>query len=201
MNSVSPLSPANVVADELQTLGKFRPWFLVMGVAMVVLGTVAIAWACIAEITVAATWLFGFLLLASGFAEIINSFWVSRWSGTLIHLLIGVLYTLVGFMIIDQPETAAVQLTLLIAIFLMIGGIFRVVFAVSERFVGWGWVLLNGGITFMLGLLIYKQWPASSLWVIGLFVGIELIINGWTWIMLWFGLRRVAAVSARTEIT
>jgi len=195
MNSVSPgSSPANALADELQRLSKFRPWFLVLGIAMVVLGSIAIGFACIATITVAATWLFGFLLLGSGIAEIINSFWVSRWSGTLIHLLIGVLYTMVGFMIIDQPETAAVQMTLLIAIFLMVGGIMRIVFAVSERFVGWGWVLLNGGVTFMLGLLIYKQWPASSLWVIGLFVGLELIFNGWTWIMLWLGLRHAPAL-------
>jgi uncharacterized membrane protein HdeD (DUF308 family) len=190
MNVASPLPSADARAEELQSLGNYRPWFLVLGIAMVVLGSVAIGWACLATITVAATWLFGFLLLGSGIVEIINSFWVARWSGTLIHLLIGVLYTMVGFMIIDQPETAAVQLTLLIAIFLMVGGIFRIVFAVSERFVGWGWVLLNGGVTFMLGLLIYKQWPASSLWVIGLFVGLELIFNGWTWIMLWLGLRR-----------
>jgi uncharacterized membrane protein HdeD (DUF308 family) len=164
-----------------------------MGIAMVVFGTVAISWACLATITVAATWLFGFLLLAGGITEIIHSFWMGRWSGMLVHLLIGALYTLVGFLIIDQPENAAVQLTLLIAIFLMVGGIFRIIFAVSERFAGWGWVLLNGGVTFLLGLLIYKQWPGSSLWVIGLFVGIDLIFNGWAWIMLSLGVRRASA--------
>jgi uncharacterized membrane protein HdeD (DUF308 family) len=72
----------------------------------------------------------------------------------------------------------------------------RIVFAVSERFVGWSWVLLNGGVSFMLGVMIYKRWPASSLWVIGLFVGIELIFNGWAWIALWLGLRRLPAIAA-----
>jgi uncharacterized membrane protein HdeD (DUF308 family) len=133
-------------------------------------------------------------MLGSGIAEIINSFWVRRWGGTLIHLLIGVLYTMVGFLIIDQPENAAIQMTLLIAVFLMVSGIFRIVSAVSEKFVGWGWVLLNGGVSFLLGLMIYKQWPASSLWVIGLFVGIDLIFNGIAWIMLWLGLHRAPAV-------
>lgn len=197
MSITSPTSPLrpNVSIEELQSLRHNWPWFLALGIAMVVLGTIAISWACLANITVAATWLFGFLLLASGIGEIIHSFWIGRWSGMLLHLLIGVLYTLVGFMIIDQPENAAVQLTLLIAIFLMVGGIFRIVFAVSEQFTGWGWVLLNGGVTFLLGLMIYKQWPASSLWVIGLFIGIDLIFNGWAWIMLSLGVRRASATT------
>jgi uncharacterized membrane protein HdeD (DUF308 family) len=189
---MNTLSAPNIDAlAEVQALRNYRVWFLILGIAMVVLGTFAISWACVAKITVAATWMFGFLLLASGIAEIVHSFWVGRWSGMLIHLLMGVLYTLVGFLIIDQPETAAVRLTLLIAIFLMVGGIFRIVFAVSERFTGFGWVLLNGAVTFMLGLLIYKEWPSSSLWVIGLFIGIELIFNGLAWIMLWTALLRV----------
>jgi len=193
MNSVSPASSLRPAIEELHTLRAYWAWFLALGIAMVVLGSFAIGWACLATITVAATWLFGFLLLASGIAEIVNSFWIGRWGGTLVHLLIGALYILVGFLIIDQPESAAVQLTLLIAIFLMVGGIFRLIAAISERFAGWGWVALNGVVTFFLGLLIYKQWPASSLWVIGLFIGIDLIFNGWTWIMLSLGVRRLPA--------
>jgi uncharacterized membrane protein HdeD (DUF308 family) len=195
MTSLSPSPAAFDLAGELETLRSRRLWFLILGIGMVVVGTFAIAWSCIGTVTVAATWLFGFLLLGSGIAEIVHSFWVGRWSGMLVHLLIGVLYTLVGFLVIDQPVTAAVQLTLLIAIFLMVSGIFRIVLSVSERFTGWGWVLLNGAVTFMLGLMIYKQWPSSSLWVIGLFVGIDLIFNGWAWIGLWLGLRRLPATA------
>jgi len=95
-----------------------------------------------------------------------------------------------GFVIIEQPENSAVQLTLIIAFFLIVSGIFRIAFALSERFTGWPWVLLNGGINLLLGLLIYKQWPDSGLWVIGLFVGIEMIFNGWAWIMLAVSIRR-----------
>ena len=190
MNTTFQSSGIGALAEELQTLRNNRVWFLFLGIAMVVVGTIAIGWACLATVTVAATWLFGFLLLGGGIAEIVNSFWVGRWSGMLIHLSIGVLYTLVGFLIIDQPETAAVQMTLLLAIFLMVGGLLRIVFAVSERFTGSGWVMLNGAVTFILGLMIYKQWPASSLWVIGLFIGIDLIFNGVSWIMLSLGLRK-----------
>jgi len=175
--------------EELQALRNHWIWFFLLGLAMVVFGTAAISWACIATITVAATWLFGFLLLAGGISEIIHSFWAGRWSGMLVHLLIGVLYTVVGFMIIEQPEGSALQLTLIISLFLIVSGIFRIVISISERFAGWPWVLLNGGVTLLLGLLIYKQWPASGLWVIGLFVGIEMIFNGWAWIMLALTLR------------
>jgi uncharacterized membrane protein HdeD (DUF308 family) len=191
MSTVLPAANAVALAKELKALREHWVWFLALGIAMVVLGTFAISWACIATITVTATWLFGFLLLASGIGEIIHSFWIGRWSGMLFHLLMGVLYVLVGFLILDQPETAAVQLTLLVAFFLMVSGILRIVTALSERFMGYGWVAFNGVVTFFLGMLIYKQWPASSLWVIGMFIGIDLIMNGWAWIMLSLGVRRM----------
>jgi uncharacterized membrane protein HdeD (DUF308 family) len=194
MNGTSnPL--AEVLAQEIGLLQKHWRWFLILGIAMVVLGLIAVSYSCIMTVTMAATVLFGFFLLASGIGEIIHSFWVGRWSGMLLHLLIGILYTFTGFIVIDQPVEAAVQLTLLIAIFLMVTGIFRIVFAVSERFSGSGWVMLNGAVTFILGLMIYKQWPDSSLWVIGLFIGIDLIFNGISWIMLSLGLRKPKLVS------
>jgi uncharacterized membrane protein HdeD (DUF308 family) len=193
MNSLPTTAPGPAMLAELQRLSSYWRWFFALGVALVVLGTFAIGWACVATITIAATWLFGFIMLASGIAEILNAIWAGRWSGMLVHLLIGVLYALVGFLIVDQPENSAIQLTLMIAIFLIVSGIFRIVFAIGEQFTGWGWVLLNGVVTLLLGMLIYKQWPASGLWVIGLFVGIDLIFNGWAWIMLSLGLRKTAA--------
>ncbi len=61
------------------------------------------------------------------------------------------------------------------------------------RFPHWGWVLFNGIITLILGIIIWRQWPVSGLWVIGLFIGIDLIISGWAWIMLSFAARQMAA--------
>jgi len=186
----SPVNP-QPFAHELQMLSDKWCWFLALGIAMVVLGTIAIGDAVVA--TEAATVLFGFLLLAGGISEIVSSFWAGRWSATLVHLLIGILYTVVGLIIIDTPAESAIQLTLIFAFFLIFGGIFRVVYALSERFTGWGWVLLNGAVSLLLGLLVYKQWPYSGMWIIGLFVGIELIFNGWAWIMLSFGLKQRAS--------
>ncbi len=194
--SIGFINSESAFAEELRGLRNSWLWFLILGIAMVVVGMFAISYACIVEVTVGVTWLFGFILLACGIAEVINSFYAGRWSGTLVHLLIGILYAIVGLMVVDQPETAAIQLTLIIAIFLVLSGIFRIVFSISERFTGWGWVLLNGAVTLFLGILIYKQWPDSGLWVIGLFVGIDLIFNGWAWIMLALGLRQLPRATA-----
>jgi uncharacterized membrane protein HdeD (DUF308 family) len=176
---------------ELRALREHWVWFLVMGIALVVLGSIAIGWACLTTITVAATWLFGFLLLAAGIGEIIHSFTVGKWSGTLVHLLIGLLYGVVGFMMINDPADSAITLTKIIAIFMVVGGLFRVVASLSHRFPGWQWVLLNGGITLMLGVLIYKNLPESGLWFIGLYLGIDMILNGWSWIALAISLKQL----------
>lgn len=176
-----------VIAAEIGTLRHHWKWFLALGIGMVVLGTIALG--CSVLTTEVAVVLFGFLMLAGGIAEIISAFWAGKWSGTLIHLLIGILYTVVGIMIIDSPEQSAIQLTLLLAFFLIFSGVLRIVFALSEQFTGWGWVLLNGAVTLLLGMLIYKQWPYSGVWVIGLFIGIEMIFNGWAWVMLALAIR------------
>lgn len=189
---MTPLFPTQSLAPtatDLETLRRHWGWFLVLGIALVALGTTAISWACLTTITEAVTWLFGWFLLIGGAAEIISAFRVGRWGGTLVHLLLGVLYVLVGLMIIEQPGRSAIQLTLVIAIFLIVGGAFRIVFALTQQFSGGGWVLLNGIVSLVLGVMIYKQWPYSGLWVIGLFVGIDMIFAGWRWIILSLALR------------
>jgi uncharacterized membrane protein HdeD (DUF308 family) len=177
--------------SELRSLRQHWVWFLVLGIALVVLGLIAISWACLATITIAATFLFGFLLMGGGIGEIIHSFTVGRWSGTLVHLLIGVLYSVVGFMMMSDPLDSAITLTKIIAIFMIVAGIFRIISSLSHRFPGWEWVLLNGGITLLLGMMIYKEWPMSGLWFIGLYLGIDMIFNGWAWIALAIGIRRL----------
>jgi uncharacterized membrane protein HdeD (DUF308 family) len=71
----------------------------------------------------------------------------------------------------------------------MLGGLFRILTAVAARFHHWVWVLLNGVISLVLGLMIWRQWPVSGLWVIGLFIGIDMIFYGWSLIMLALAVR------------
>jgi uncharacterized membrane protein HdeD (DUF308 family) len=182
-------SPLTILTGEVAHLRRHWGWFLALGIAMVILGTIAIGWACLTTITIAATWVFGVVLLAGGFAEVVGAFSARKWSGMLVHLLVGVLYAVTGFMIVDAPGESAILLTRIIAIFLIVGGIFRMLSAIIHRYVGRGWIFFNGIITFLLGVMIYKGWPESGLWFIGLYLGIDMILNGWTWIMLSLGLR------------
>jgi uncharacterized membrane protein HdeD (DUF308 family) len=91
-----------------------------------------------------------------------------------------------GFLVVANPGATAVALTLLIAMLLIFGGIFRIVVAIVIRFQNWIWLLLHGAINLLLGISIWQNWPLSGLWVIGLFVGIDMIFNGWSLVMLGF---------------
>ncbi len=183
-------SPSAMAAEALQELRVLRDhwWaFLALGITLAVIGSVCIIHPFVASVT--SVVLLGFLLVAAGIAQVLSSFLAGKWSGMFMHLFVGVLYGIVGFMIIDAPVENTLLLTKILAIFLMVVGLINILYSLIERFQGWGWVLLNGGITFLLGLLINRQWPSSAMWVIGLFIGIEMIFNGWAWIMFAFGIK------------
>ena len=191
MSSI-PTTPsvASASPSERNVLRRNWPVFLILGALMVAFGTFAVGWACLTTLTVMAVWLFGCLLIAGGVVQLVSTFFAGRWSGRLVHLIIGLLYLLVGAMFMSEPKDSAVRLTLIISIVLMISGIVRIVSAISQRFEGRGSVLFSGVVTLILGIMIYEQWPVSGLWAIGLFIGIELIFNGWAWIMMSMVLKR-----------
>ena len=172
---------------ELAALRKEWWWFLLLGLLLIVSGSIAISYAFLASVAVIT--LFGFLLVLGGIAQVVAAFWIGRWSGFAISLLAGILYIVVGGLTVARPVEGLEALTLLIGAFLLVGGIFRSVAAMTLRLHHWGWLLLNGLITVLLGLMILADWPESSLWVIGLFVGIDILFNGWAWVMLSLGLR------------
>jgi uncharacterized membrane protein HdeD (DUF308 family) len=163
-------------------------WFLFLGIALVVLGFLAVGSA--AYTTLITVFLIGALLIAGGAIQIIQAFSAHRWSGVFLSLLVGILYLVTGFLCLYRPEASALSLTLLIAAVCLIGGLFRMIASVLIRFQHWGWVFFNGLITFILGWLILSGWPVSGLWVIGLFIGIDLILAGWSWIVLSLAARR-----------
>jgi uncharacterized membrane protein HdeD (DUF308 family) len=169
-------------------------WFVVLGVALVVLGVIALG--SVAITSLATALVIGWLLLLSGVAEAIGAFWCRGWSGFFLHLLSGVLSIVIGVLFLRAPVDALLALTLLLACFLMVEGIFKIVAALSYRFASWGWPLASGVIDLILGVMIWQQWPASALWVIGLFVGINLVFRGIDWIALGLGLRSLPRPAA-----
>jgi uncharacterized membrane protein HdeD (DUF308 family) len=162
-------------------------WFVLLGVALIVLGFIALGSVLIA--TLATALAIGALLVVGGLAEVVGAFWTRGWSGFFLHLLSGVLSAVVGALFLGAPLGAVLVLTVLLACLLMVGGIFKVVGALSYRFGAWGWPLVSGVIDVILAVMIWLGWPASALWVIGLFVGISLLFRGLNWIGLGLALR------------
>lgn len=162
-------------------------WFLALGVILVLVGFAALSAAFVASVAAIAV-IGTFALVAAG-AEIASALWARQWEGVFLHLLCGVMYAVFGFIVLTKPGLAIVTLTMLIAIVLLVSGVFRIALAAALRFHQWGWALLSGVVSLALGVMIWQELPESAEWVIGTFVGIDLIFTGWTWIMLALGLK------------
>ena len=162
-------------------------WFLAFGIGLLVLGIAAVARAITA--TVVSMLFFGWLLLLASGIEIAQAVMVGKWVGFFPHLLAAILFGVTGLLIIMRPLISAEVATVLMAMFFMVGGLFKLVGSLAVALPGWGWHVFDGVITFLMGILVMAQWPASGLWVIGLFVGINLIFDGCAWIALALGLR------------
>jgi uncharacterized membrane protein HdeD (DUF308 family) len=181
--------PTPSVPDQSIHFPRAWLWFVVVGIVQVVLGMIAIVVPHV--IALATAVLIGWLLIIGGVIEIFQAIFDRGWRGFFIDLLAGILYLVLGFMIVANPGVALVTVTLLIAMFLIIGGIFRTLMALVDQYPHRGWMLLDGIISLLLGFAIWRRWPASALWVVGLFVGIELLLHGWSLIMLGLAGKRV----------
>lgn len=177
-------------ADENEQ-GLRRIWgcLVGLGVALILLGFVAIASPVMA--TFASVTVFGVLLVIGGIVELVSMIWVRQWRGFFHHLLSGLLYLFLGAIMLDRPGLAATGYTLVLAVFFVASGVARTVYAIGHPGPGRGWTILSGVISFLLGVMIWRELPEAALWVIGTFVGIELVFNGMTWLMLGLAVRKL----------
>ena len=180
------------VQKEFQHLKSEWFWLFLYGILLTACGTAAVIFPPLTILTTfAAMVVLGVALMVAGIATIITALWAGKWSGMLVQLLVGILYIMVGFVITDTPVQSAIAVTLVVAAFFIVVGLFRSVAALVIRYPYWGWSLLNGVITFLLGLIIYHHFPQSSIWIVGLLVGLEMLFHGWTWIMLSLAVRKI----------
>jgi uncharacterized membrane protein HdeD (DUF308 family) len=158
-------------------------WLLALGILMIILGVFAIGAPAVA--TVAVQLALGWILMIGGIAQGIHAFMVKGWGGFLLELLSAALYLVVGILLLVNPVEGALALTIVLAVFLIVEGIFKLIMAFRVRdHRGWGWLLASGILSLILGVLIWAEWPASGVWVIGLLVGIQLLFTGWSLVML-----------------
>lgn len=156
--------------------------FFLLGILLVILGILAIASAHF--VTLTSIIFLGFMLAIGGVLQIIYAFRVRKGQGFALTLLSGLLYGIVGLEFIFHPAASAAAVTLLLAAFYAVTGLFKIITSLTTHAVQWGWLLFSGIVSFILGALIWSEWPYTGLWFIGLVVGIDLLFLGWFWIVL-----------------
>jgi uncharacterized membrane protein HdeD (DUF308 family) len=173
----------NMETDMLQQISAKWGWMLALGIIMVILGMVGIG--ATFALTLATVTFFGFLILIGGVAQFVDAIRFRELKSPIAGILIALLYVAVGFIMVKNPMLASATLTLFIAWALVAIGVMRLYVAFKMRGVsGWVWTLIGGIAAIVLGIMILNNWPVSGLWVIGMFVAIELIFNGWSMIMI-----------------
>jgi len=160
-----------------------RTWFMILGILLIVLGIVAIAFPFMT--TIAAKIFLGWLFLIGGIVQVVHAFSTQKWSQFLLTLLVGLLYVVVGGWLAFFPLAGIIALTIMLAAMFIAEGILELGMAFRMRpQQGWVWMLVAGIISVLVGLLIVAGLPSSATWAIGLLVGINMISTGWAFVFL-----------------
>jgi uncharacterized membrane protein HdeD (DUF308 family) len=170
-------------------------WSIVLGLLLVVFGMLAIGSPFLAAIAV--TGFIAWLIIFAGVVHLILAFHAHGAGSLIWKLLVGLAYLFFGGYLVMHPVLGVASLTLVLASLFLIEGVLNIVLFFKMRSVGGSsWVLIDGVITLLLGLMIYMQWPSSSAWAIGILVGVSMIISGVTRISLSLALRKAVTALA-----
>ena len=180
------------------TVGPVRKasgWSMVCGILMIILGILAISLPLASSIGIAIV--LAWLILFAGISHLIFAFQSHSVGGFLWQVLLAVVYGIAGIYMLMNPLLGVLSLTLVLAVFFLVEGILELVLYFRIRRVRHaGWVLFDGIVTLILGILIWAQWPLSSVWVIGTLVGISLMFSGISRFMLSLAVRDISPASA-----
>jgi uncharacterized membrane protein HdeD (DUF308 family) len=169
-------------------------WFLAVGIVQILAGTLAVGFAL--RETLASTVTLGVLLLIAGGAQLVTALLARDWDAFYLFLLLALLYAVAGCVTLVHPILAGEGLGLMLAPLFLLVGLFRITVALIDNFRFWRWILFNGVVAVLVGLALWRHWPESGYWVIGVLVGIEFIVNGVSWSAMAAGMRCRLALSA-----
>lgn len=173
--------------NDIQELRQNWGWIMAFGCLMVLVGMFAIAYAVL--FTIVTVFWMGAILIAAGVIEAVYAV-RHRERGHLIwYLLEALLALVIGALLLRGPVAGALALTLVMAVYFVLAGVFKIIAALVLRLPYWGWTLLNGVLSLVLGVIVWGGWPGTAFWVLGLFIGINLIFSGFGRIMLAVALR------------
>ena len=179
--------PNNIETTDA-VIGKATGWSMAWGVLMIICGVLAIALPLASSIGI--IFVLAWLILFAGVSHLVFAFQTRGTGATLWQVLLGLLYGVIGLYMLMNPLLGVLSLTLVLATFLLIEGCLEIVFYFRLRGIRHsGWILFDGIITLILGVLIWSQWPSTALWLIGTLVGVSLIFSGISRFMLSLAVR------------
>jgi uncharacterized membrane protein HdeD (DUF308 family) len=150
---------------------------LTAGIVMIVFGFVAVAAPFVTGLAI--TVIVGFTLLVSGASQCALAFRAGAFGHGLLMFLIGLVTLIAGFFLVTRPVAGLASITLFLAAYFLATGVLAIVAGFHLRPVkGWGIMLANGIVTLILGFLIWRQWPVSGIWALGVLFGVQLMMSG-----------------------
>lgn len=177
---LSPLSPKSI------------GWSIALSVLLILAGLFAILIPPLSGLAV--TLIFAWTMILSGITHFVFAFKTHTTGGVLWELLVGAIYLFTGVYLLLHPLDALIALTLILAFYLFFEGIVETIlsFQLRPRH-GANWLLIDGIVTLILAIMIWRSWPASTVWVIGTLVGISMIFSGFSRLMLSLAAKRALA--------
>ena len=167
-------------------------WSIVLSILMIVAGVLAIASPLMAGVVVTA--LVGWLLIFSAGLHLVYAFRGGRASAIMWEILLAIVYGVTGFYLLANPGVGLVTLTFVIAFYLFVEAVLELALSYQMRSEsGAGWLLFDGIVTLILAIMIWSSWPSSSVWAIGVLVGVSMFFSGITRLALSYSVRKIVA--------
>ena len=191
-NTPAPDSAPHNLGEGVRVLRAKWGWIVALGIIFMIAGVIALGSVMMA--TLSAIYVIGIMMIMSGVTEIITAFNVKDWGRFALWMLLGLLYVAAGIICFFRPFEAAAIVTLMLGIALIIGGVVRGFLAWSVREAGkpWGWVAVSALITLLLGVIIVAKWPYSSAYTLGIFLAVDLLFIGASWLGIGLALKKRA---------
>ena len=148
-----------------------------VGILVVVAGILALLSPLVAGLAIAIA--VGVLLIASGVSRLFLAFRMGSFGHGLLVFVLGALAIIIGGYMISRPGMALGTLTLVLAVYFAVDGVFQILWAFRLRPIkGWGWALFSGIVSLALGVMIWRQFPVSGVWAVGTLAGIQMVFGG-----------------------
>ncbi len=181
MTNTDQQTTVDVVMVDMEELPKKWGWMLALGILLLLAGSLGLYMSV--AVTIMTVLLFGALILAGGALSLIQTIvdQDETWQGRLFHVLLALFYIISGAIVLANPMAASAVLTLMLGAMFAAMGVTRLTYGFRCRKNGWKWILpiVIGLVDLIFAFILVASWPVSGLWVIGLFVSVELLMYGW----------------------